>query len=100
MKYAVWINIEERDDSIGYFKDVVAPICAGIFDSRAEAERLAENMAAGIASKPPSRLLQACKKAEEVFRKMGETTSFGLAGPQCWAAIEELREAAAEAENP
>ena len=99
MKYAVWIQVEERDESIGYFKDVVAPICAGVVDTRVEAETLAKNMVAGIPAEQTSRLLQACKDAEDVFRKFGESTGFGLAGPACWAVIEELREAAVEAEE-
>ncbi len=100
MKYAVWIHVEERDDSVGYFKDVVAPICVAIVDTRVEAETLTKNMAAGIPAKQASRLLEACKNAEDVFRRFGELTGFGLAGPDCWAIIEELREAAAEAEDP
>lgn len=99
MKYAVWIHVEERDESIGYFKDVVAPICVAVVDTRVEAETLAKNMVAGIPAKQASRLLEACKNAGDVFRKFGELAGFGLAGPECWAIIEELREAAAEAEE-
>ena len=99
MKYAVWIHVEERDESIGYFKDILAPICVGVVDSRVEAETLAKNMVTGIPVKQASRLLQACKNAEDEFRKFGETAGFGLVGPTCWAVIEELREAAAEAEE-
>lgn len=99
MRYAVWIHVEERDESIGYFKDILAPICEGIFETRAEAESLAKNLADGIPAKQASRLLQACKSAEKAFRKIGEAAGFGLAGPKCWAIIEELREAASEAEE-
>ncbi len=99
MKYAVWIHVEERDESIGYFKDIVAPICVAVVDSRTEAETLAKNMVAGIPAKQASRLLHACKNAEGTFRKFGETAGFGLAGPMCWAVIEELRGAAVEAEE-
>lgn len=100
MKYAVWIHVEEADESIGHFKDIVAPICAGVVDTRVEAEILAKNMVAGIPVKQANRLLQACKNAEDTFRKFGETAGFGLAGLECWVIIEELREAAAEAEKP
>jgi hypothetical protein len=99
VKYAVWINVEERDESTGYFKDIVAPICVAVVDTRVEAETLAKNMVAGVPAEQTSRLLQACKNAEDVFRKFGEATGFGLAGPACWAVIEELREAAADSEE-
>jgi hypothetical protein len=99
MKYAVWIHVEERDEPIGYFKDILAPICAGVFVTRAEAETLVQNLVAGIPAKRSSRLLQACRNAEDAFRKYGETAGFGLAGPICWAVIEELRQATVEAEE-
>lgn len=99
MKYAVWIHVEEMDESIGYFKDIVAPICINVLDSRAEAEAFARKMAGGLVPKLGSRLLRACKYAEDMFRKFGETAGFGLSGPACWAAIEELHKAAAEAEE-
>ncbi len=99
MKYAVWIHVEERDESIGYFKDIVAPICVSLVDSRTEAETFAKNMAVGIPVKQTSRLLQACKNAENTFRKFGEAAGFGLSGAACWAVIEELREAVVEAEE-
>jgi threonine synthase len=99
VKYAVWIHVEERDESIGYFRDIVAPICAAVEDSRAEAETIAKNMVIGIPAKHSNRLLEACKNAEVVFHKFGETTGFGLAGPECWAVIEELHKAVTEAEK-
>ncbi len=99
MKYTVWIHVEERSESIGYFKDIVAPICVCVVDTRIEAETLAKNMVADILAKQTTRLLHACKNAEDTFRKFGETTGFGLSGPACWEVIEELREAAVEAEE-
>jgi hypothetical protein len=99
MKHKVWIHIEEVDEIMEHYKDVGEPVCAGEFSTREGAKMFAEGIVTGVPPKPANELLQACKNAEDMFRKIGESAGFGLMGPKCWAVIEELRKAITDFEQ-
>ncbi len=99
MKHRVWIHIEEVDEIMECYKDVGDPVCAREFSTLEGAKMFADGIVAGVSPKPANELLKACKNAEDMFSKVGESAGFGLMGPKCWVVIEELRKAITDFEQ-
>lgn len=99
MKHKVWIQIEEVDEIVERYKDVGEPVCAGVFSTFEEAKIFADGIVARVSTKPANELLKACKNAEDMFRKFGDSAGFGLKGGKYWAVIKELRKAITDFEQ-